>query len=113
MSTASRGDPEAEAGGEQGPEHLGEGKEEESAPAKRVYGPHGGPREGEINKSEAEGCEQGGEVAGARLGEDSRRVEGHDVDCAGKLMPRILFSNKENGDLLPHICWAIITIPEA
>ena len=55
MRAGSVRDEEAEAGGEEGPGHLGEGEEEEGAAAVGVDGVEGGPGEDEVDQAEAEG----------------------------------------------------------
>lgn len=51
---------------------MGEGEEEETATAKGVDGPDSGPGEDKVDQTEAEGGEEGLDVAGARCGEDGR-----------------------------------------
>ena len=82
VGSALLGDPEAEAGGEEGPCHLGEGEEEERAAAVRVDRPHRGPGEDEVDEAETPGGEKSFQVAGAGILEDRRGVEGDNVDAA-------------------------------
>jgi len=57
MGFAGLGDEVTHSCGEQGPEHLGEGEEQEGSATKCVNGPDGGPGEDEIDEAEAEGSE--------------------------------------------------------
>ena len=96
------GDVEAEACGEQGPAHVGEGEEQECAAAERVwdgvsgllrnlrtlvvviirtYSPDRRPGEQEVDDTESPGGEQSPSRGGAGLLKDGGRVEGDDVDC--------------------------------
>ena len=82
MGARLLGDDEAETGGQEGPGHVGEGEEEQSAAAPGVDRPDGGPGEDEVDETEAEGGEEGVQVGGSSLGEDGGGVEGDDVDTA-------------------------------
>ena len=75
-------DDEAQAGCEQGPGHVGEGKEEEGATAPGIDRPDSGPGEDEIHQTEAEGGEEGLEIAGTGIVEDCGAVESDDVYAA-------------------------------
>ena len=75
-------DDEAQSRCEERPGHVGEGEEQEGASAPGVDCPDCGPGEDEIYEPEAEGGEQGLQVAGAGLVEDRGAVEGDDVYAA-------------------------------
>ena len=79
---AAFGDKEAEAGGQQGPSHLREGKEEQRTASPGIDGPDGGPREDEIDGTKAPGGKKRFEIGGAGFDEDGGGVEGYDVDAA-------------------------------
>ncbi len=72
--------PEAEAGGEQGPAHVRESEEEEVAAAEGIDRPDGGPSEGEVDEAETPGREKGLGGAGTSVFEDCTAVEGNNVD---------------------------------
>ena len=54
-----------EPSGKKGPSHLGEGKEEQCAAAVGVDGEEGGDGEDEVDGTEAEGCKECFDCAGA------------------------------------------------
>lgn len=57
VSTTVFGDPEAEAGSEERPCHIGEGEEQERPASVGVNGPHRGPSKNEIHETKAPGSE--------------------------------------------------------
>lgn len=95
---------------EQGPGHIGEGEEEQTASPKGVDCPDGRPGEDEVDEAKTEGCEERDNIGGTGVAKNSGGVERHDVNCVYVS----LASRIENVlHLLPHICWANITTPEA
>lgn len=69
------GDVEAESAGQERPEHVREGEEEQASSAEGVNRPDGRPGEDEVDQAEAESCHQRSEGTGTRLFENGRRVE--------------------------------------
>lgn len=115
MSGAFFGDVEAEAGSEQRPCHLWEREEEEGAAAEGVDCEKGGPGEDKVDETEAKTGDEGLGGRGAGFSEDCRGVEGLDV----RISLVSLVGEGNCGDvtltmmLMPHICWAIMTVKEA
>ena len=75
-------DDEAKTRCQQGPRHVGEGEEKESTAPPGINGPDSGPGKDEVDETESERSEQGIQVIGSSVYEDSRRVESDDVDAA-------------------------------
>ena len=71
---------EAEAGGQQGPGHLGKSEEQQGAATVGVDGEDGRESEEEVDQTESPRRKQSLGNASTGLLEDSRGVEGDDVD---------------------------------
>ena len=110
-------DEEAHTRCQQSPEHLRESEDQEAAASKGINRPHSRPREDEIDEPESPRRKKCTNIACTGLSEHGRRIEGDDVDyIRDSVLAYALHKNmamKPLGNLLPHICWAIITIPEA
>jgi len=73
---------ETEPSGEEGPRHLREGEKEQCSATEGVDRPDGWEGEDEVDQTEAETGQQGSQVRGASLREDTGRVESDDVNAA-------------------------------
>ena len=69
----------------QGPEHIGESEEKKTTTPKGIDSPDGRPGKDKVDETEAEGGQQSSDVVGTSSLEDSRRIEGNDVDCMNML----------------------------
>jgi hypothetical protein len=74
--------PETEACRQQGPSHLRECEEEQGTSSVGVNRPNGRPGENEVHETEPPGREEGRSDRRACLRENSRGIEGDDVDTA-------------------------------
>lgn len=109
------GNPEAESGSQQCPAHIRERGEQKPTTAVSIDGSDGGPGEEEVDQSKSPGGKESFHVAGTGLLEDGGRIEGDDIDC-GAVDVSMGFRRKHSKRIvnsLPHICWAIIAMPEA
>lgn len=73
-------DVEAEAGSQQGPGHVWEGEEQQSSTTESVDSGHSGKGEKEVHKTKSPGGKKSPGNTGPCLLEDSRRIEGDNVD---------------------------------
>jgi hypothetical protein len=80
MSWAAFGNQETQSGGKQRPGHLWEGEQKQASATECVDGPDGRPCEDKVDKTKAEGSDQGFSLRGTGLAEDGAGVECDDVD---------------------------------
>lgn len=86
---------------QQRPEHVREGKQQQSTAAESIDCPHSRPSKQEVNESEPERGNQSFFFGRTALLENGRRVEGDDIDWRWSVQfSQVLVCSC----LLPHIC---------
>lgn len=80
MRCSLAGNQSTQAGSEEGPKHIGKGKQQERTAAKSVNCPNSREGEEEVDQAETKGRIESLGVTVTGPGEDSRAIEGNNVD---------------------------------